>query len=76
MFYTPPAFRNGKSNFFQDKRQIPFFKTERNFLKNCFYAAVIMKWNKIDVNIRNSASCNMIKRVIVPPPPPPYPQGD
>ena len=26
---------------------------------------VILEWNKLDVNIRNSASCNVFKRVIL-----------
>ena len=26
---------------------------------------VILEWNKLDVNIRNSASCNVFKRVII-----------
>ena len=45
--------------------QIPFFKTKTNFFKNSLFPAVIMEWNKIDVNTRNSASCNVFKRVIL-----------
>ena len=45
------------------KSQLPFFKTKTNFFKNYFFPAVIMEWNKIDVNIRNSASCNVFKSV-------------
>ena len=47
------------------KSQTPFFKTKANFFKNSFFPAVIMEWNKIDVNICNSASCNDLKRVIL-----------
>ena len=45
--------------------QIPFLKTKINFFKNSFFPAVILEWNKLDVNIRNSASCNVFKRVIL-----------
>ena len=47
------------------KSQIPFLKTKTNFFKNSFFPAVILEWNKLDVNIRNSASCNVFKRVIL-----------
>ena len=46
------------------KSQIPFFQ-DTNFFKNYFFPAVIMEWNKIDLNICNSASCNVFKRVIL-----------
>ena len=45
------------------KSQIPFSKTK--FFKNSFFPAVIMEWNKIDVIVRNSTSCNVFKRVIL-----------
>ena len=45
--------------------QIPFLKIKINFFKNSFFPAVILEWNKLDVNIRNSASCNVFKRVIL-----------
>ena len=47
------------------KREIPFFKTKTNFSKNTFFPAVILEWNKLDINSRNSASCNVFKRVIL-----------
>ena len=47
------------------KSQIPFLKTETNFFKNSFFPAVILEWNKLDVNICNSASCNVFKSVIL-----------
>ena len=47
-----------KSNpFFQDKNKL--------FQKFFFFPAVIMEWNKIDVNIRNSATCDAFTRVIL-----------
>ena len=47
------------------KSQIPFSKRKTNFFKNYFFVSVILEWNKLDVNIRNSASCNILKRVIL-----------
>ena len=47
------------------KSQIPFSKRKTNFFKNSFFVSVILEWNKLDVNIRNSASCNVLKRVIL-----------
>ena len=52
-----------KSQIPFSKTKINFFKTKTNFFKNSFFPAVIMEWNKIDVNIRNSASCNAFKRL-------------
>ena len=47
------------------KSKILFLKTKTNFFKNSFFPAVILEWNNLDVNIRNSASCNFFKRVIL-----------
>ena len=47
------------------KSQIPFFKTKTNFLKNSLFPEVILEWNKLDVNNRCSASCDVFKRVIL-----------
>ena len=47
------------------KSQIPFFKTKTNFLKNSFFPAVILEWNKFDVNVRNLTSYNIFKGVIL-----------
>ena len=47
------------------KNEIPFFKTRINFFKNSFFLAVMMEWNKNDVNISNSTSYNVFKRVTV-----------
>ena len=47
------------------KSQISFLKTKANFFKSSFFPAVIQEWNKLDVNIRNSVSCNVFKRVIL-----------
>ena len=47
------------------KSQFPFLKTKTNFFKNSFVPAVMLEWNKIDVNIHNSTSCNVFKKVIL-----------
>ena len=42
-----------------------FSRQKQTFSKNSFFPAVILEWNNLDVNIRNSASCNFFKRVIL-----------
>ena len=41
------------------------FKVKANFFENSFFPTVIMEWNKIDVNNRYSAFCNVFKKVIL-----------
>ena len=40
-------------------------KSQTNFFENSFFPAVIIEWNKNDVNIRNSAFCNVFMKVIL-----------
>ena len=47
------------------KIQIPFFKTKTNFFKNYFFPAVILEWNKLDVNFCNLVSCYVFERVVL-----------
>ena len=48
------------------KSRTPFFQTKTNFLKNSFFPAVLLEWNKLGVNTRNSASCcNVFKRFLI-----------
>ena len=56
---TPYTTRNAQ------KSQFPFLKTKTNFFKSSFVPAVMLEWNKIDVNIHNSTSCNVFKKVIL-----------
>ena len=42
-----------------------FFQDKNKFFQKFFLPAVILEWNKLDANIRNSASCNVFKRVIL-----------
>ena len=41
------------------------FQDKNKLFQNYFFPAVIMEWNKIDVNICNSAFCNACKKVIL-----------
>ena len=53
-------FKKVKSFFF-------FFVSRQNqsFFKSSFFPVVIIEWNKIDVHIRNSGSCNVFYRIIL-----------
>ena len=42
-----------------------FSRRKQSFSKNSFFPAVIIRWNKTDVNIRNLVYCNVFKRVIL-----------
>ena len=62
LFQLIPKNNNPYSTRSVQKSQIPFFKTKTNFFKNSVFPAVIMEWNKIDTNIRNSAPCNVFNK--------------
>ena len=53
------ATRSSRSN------KISSFKTRRNFFKDSFFPAVISEWNSLDINIRNSSSSNVFKKVLL-----------
>ena len=38
------------------------FKVRHNFFKNSFFPSVISEWNKLDLEIRNSASLEIFKK--------------
>ena len=40
-----------------------FSRQKQTFSKNSFFPAVILEWNNLDVNIRNSASCNFLREL-------------
>ena len=65
LFQLIPENNNPHTTRSVQKSQILFLKTKTNFFKNSFCPAVVMEYNKIDVNIRNSASSNVFKRVNV-----------
>ena len=47
------------------KKSNPFFQDKIKLFQNSSFPAVIMKWNRINVNIRNSDSCNVFKKVVL-----------
>ena len=40
-------------------------KSQTNFFENSFCPAIITEWNKTDVNICNSAICNVFMKFIL-----------
>ena len=44
---------------------IPPIKVRHDYFKNSFFPSVITEWNKLDLNIRNSASLNTFKRKLL-----------
>ena len=43
----------------------PFIKTKHNFFKNSFFLSVIIEWNNLDPNLRNSKSISVFKEKIL-----------
>ena len=44
---------------------IPPIKVRHDYFKNSFFPSAISEWNKLDLNIRNSASLNTFKRKLL-----------
>ena len=44
---------------------IPPIKVRHNYFKNSFFPSAISEWNKLDLNIRNSASLNTFKNKLL-----------
>ena len=44
---------------------IPIIKVKQDYFKNSFFPSAISEWNKLDLNIRNSASLNAFKKKIL-----------
>ena len=44
---------------------IPAIKVKHNYFKNSFFPSAISEWNKLDLNIRNSASLNAFKKKLL-----------
>ena len=49
----------------RNTNNIPLFKVKHNFFRNSFFASVVMEWNKLDLNIRNSESLNIFKKTLL-----------
>ena len=45
--------------------QIPFFDVKTSFFKNSFSPAVITEWNILDISVRYSSSCHILKNLIL-----------
>ena len=44
---------------------IPPIKVRHDYFKNSFFCSAITEWNKLDLNIRNSASLNTFKKKLL-----------
>ena len=44
---------------------IPPIKVRHNYFKNSFFTSAISEWNKLDLNIGNSASLNTFKKKLL-----------
>ena len=44
---------------------IPPIKVRHDYFKNSFFPSAITEWNKLDLNIRNSASLNTFKKKLL-----------
>ena len=47
----------------RNANNIPQFKVKHNFFQNSFFPSVVIEWNKLDQNIRNSENLFIFKRV-------------
>ena len=44
---------------------IPQFKVKHNFFQNPFVPSLVIEWNKLDQNIRNSENLNIFKKKLL-----------
>ena len=49
----------------RNTNNIPQFKVKHNFFRNPFFPSAVIKWNKPDLNIRNSESLNIFKKSLL-----------
>ena len=49
----------------RNTNNIPLFKVMHNFFRNSFFPSVVIEWNKLDLNIRNSESLNICKKTLL-----------
>ena len=45
--------------------EIPHFKVKHSFLKKYFFSSVIIEWNKLDPEIQNTSSLNILKKNVL-----------
>ena len=48
----------------RNTNDIPQFKVKINFLWNSFFPSAVLEWNNLDLNIRNSESLNISKKIL------------
>ena len=44
---------------------VPSLSFKHKFFKNTFFTSAILEWNKLDLSLRNSASCNVFRNSIL-----------
>ena len=49
----------------RNANNIPQFKVKHNFFKNLFFPSVVIEWNKLDLNIRNSENLFIFKKKLL-----------
>ena len=49
----------------RNTNNIPLFKVKHNFFRDSFFPSVVIEWNKLDLNIRNSESLNICKKTLL-----------
>ena len=49
----------------RNANNIPRFKVKHNFFKNPFFPSVVIEWNKLDLNIRNSENLFIFKKKLL-----------
>ena len=49
----------------RNSHNIPLFKVKHNFFQNSFFPSAVVEWNKLDLNIRNSKSLNIFKKILL-----------
>ena len=49
----------------RNANNIPLFKVKHNFFKNSFFPSVVIEWNKLDLNIRNSENLFIFKKKLL-----------
>ena len=49
----------------RNTNNIPIFKVKHNFFQTSFFPPAIIKWNKLDQNIRNSKRLNIFKKTLL-----------
>ena len=54
--------RSSRLHTTRNSDNITPFKVRHNFFKNSFFPSVISEWNKLDLEIRNSASLEIFKK--------------